>query len=825
MVQNAILPHIAVVYDGVMQTFKRILEWYFDISPAPSGQGTAWHLSAKPPWPSWMPQWAVLLAAVALAAYVVCVYLKDARLLPLRQRALLILLRLATICLVLAAFSELMLAVDRTGLPLIAVLVDDSASMGFEDRYSAAKTRRRINAMLGNRRSDHGTRLDLAKALLTGDGGRFLKQLSRHHKLRVYRFSGNATVLGRGEYIGDDEIDDVIPLLEGLTAHGEQTRPGPAVRTILNEFRGTPPTAIVILTDGVTTTTDADRLTSVAQAAKKRLVPILAVGIGSDRPARDLQLYDVLVDEVAFVGDPMMFSAKLRGDGLEDREVTVVLKQKDSGQVLASQRFPIGTEGQSQKVELTHTPSEEGEFDYVMEVTAIEDETTTANNGETRHVSVRHGKIRVLLADSVPRWEFRELKMLLEREAAIDLHTVLQDADIEYADQDRTAKPLGGGFPVRRDQILMYDVIIFGDVDPSYLNAEILENVRNFVREAGGGLILIAGPEYNPHAYAGTPLEIVLPVGWSPTGETSGSPAAAEPFRLELTLDGQKGTALFHFARTGQESTDIWKALPPLCWFFETSSVKPGARVFAVHPVRIGPEGKLPVIVMQQYGAGKVLFHATDELWRWRRLPQDSAYAQYWMQAIRYLSRSRLLGQTRTAELTADRVVYQHDETVTLRARFFSGQPAPADGGNVRVLVERPDAAPVSVELQQAPETPTVFEGNVPHLTEGTYHAWIAAPAFNEAPPSTSFRVEAPQRELQNRSLDRAELVQAAKLTHGRFYTMADAHQLPLHVPAGQPVPLESEDPILLWNRWELLLSIALLLLAEWLLRKRFRLI
>ena len=70
-----------------------------------------------------------------------------------------------------------------------------------------------------------------------------------------------------------------------------------------------------------------------------------------------------------------------------------------------------------------------------------------------------------------------------------------------------------------------------------------------------------------------------------------------------------------------------------------------------------------------------------------------------------------------------------------------------------------------------------------------------------------------------------AELTRTAELTRGRFYTIAEAARLPGDIPAGQPVSLETHDPIPLWNRWELLLLFALILTAEWLMRKRWRLV
>ena len=63
-----------------------------------------------------------------------------------------------------------------------------------------------------------------------------------------------------------------------------------------------------------------------------------------------------------------------------------------------------------------------------------------------------------------------------------------------------------------------------------------------------------------------------------------------------------------------EESGRIWRGLPPLYWLLEVPELKPGARVLAEHPTRVGPDGRhLPVICFQYVGAGKVLFHATDE--------------------------------------------------------------------------------------------------------------------------------------------------------------------------------------------------------------------
>ena len=140
-------------------------------------------------------------------------------------------------------------------------------------------------------------------------------------------------------------------------------------------------------------------------------------------------------------------------------------------------------------------------------------------------------------------------------------------------------------------------------------------------------------------------------------------------------------------------------------------------------------------------------------------------------------------------------------------------------------MIERKGAGRQTVKLSRLRELPTAFEGQIARMSEGVYHGWVSQPAFNEAPPSVDFRVEVPQRELLRRGMDRADMLLAATTSHGRLYSLEDVDRLPAEIPRGTPVPLETDEPIPLWNRWECLFLLTLLLTAEWLLRKQSKLV
>ncbi len=166
---------------------------------------------------------------------------------------------------------------------------------------------------------------------------------------------------------------------------------------------------------------------------------------------------------------------------------------------MAEQTIALPPTGQTLTTRLVDRPGEPGEITYVVEIEPHDGETNPDNNRERRTVQVRDEKIRVLLVEAYPSYEFRFLKLLLERDDTVQLSTYLQDADPAFAEQDKTALR---SFPLSRDELFEYDVLLFGDVDPRLLPRSAWRNMRAFVAEKGGGAAFLAGPRFFPWLYA-----------------------------------------------------------------------------------------------------------------------------------------------------------------------------------------------------------------------------------------------------------------------------------------------------------------------------------
>lgn len=781
------------------------IERLLGIESAETGEGTSWTLNSA--W-SWAP-WITVLFVLFVVGFVVWNYAREGGEAGPRLRTVLVGMRLALFGILLFMIAEVVLSLERTGLPYVVVLVDDSASMGVADRYEDERERATLESRAKAIGAEEPTRLNLAKSVLLQEKSALLHGIDRDYKLKLYAVSTSA----RQQPGTVAEIETAIRSMEPT---GESTRLGDGIQSVLADLRGTPPAAMVLLTDGINT--DGESLAAAALLCRRKGVPLYSVALGSNKPVRDIELSDLLVDEVVFVNDIVNFEFKLTATGLEGQQVEVRLRQKDRSEPLTRLPVTLGQDGEPQRVQLPYRPTEVGEFEYVVEVDTLDGEAHEHNNARERVVSVRKEQIHVLLVQSYPNFEFRYLKHMLERDSTIELHTVLQESDPEYAEQDKTALHT---FPARRDELFAYDVIIFGDVDPAFLSGSMLTDVSAFVSEKGGGVVFVAGPLFTPGEYRGTPLDALMPVDLSSTGSVFAAQPADEGFQVEPTDLGLASPQM-QLGDTPAETEAIWKNLPRLYGLYETAGLKPAARVLAAHPTRLSADGKpLPILAMQFVGAGKVLFHATDDTWRWRFQVGDVYFARYWVQTIRYLSRSKLLGKDHSAELTTDRREYQQGEAVRLRVRFVDERLAPASDEGVSVILEQEGRQKRQIKLRRNASNRGIFEGSFSRPIAGSYHAWVAEPTLEGQAPAADFVVVAPPGEFEQVRTDRAELERAAEQTEGRTYDVNTARRIVDDLPHGRQIPIESLPPVSLWNRWPLLLVFLALISGEWIIRKR----
>lgn len=791
------------------------LERWLGVDAAGVGEGTVWRLGCS--WPYAPPSWAApfttsisIALGLVIAAWIGWLYRREAAEMSTWWRIALAIFRLSLLGLLFVMLAGFELRLERTGLPVVAVLLDTSASMAIADHQEDAELRALIERRLKEISASDFSRLSQAKWLLSRDNARWLEEFGQRFKLRFYFVAGSA-------HLQADSLEQLRERIAAARADGDASRLGAGLQSVLDDLRGTPLAAIVFLTDGANT--EGVSLEQAAARARRKSTPVFTIGLGSERPERDIEMTAPLVDEVVFVDDDIQFEFKVIARGFEGRAVEVVLRDERAPEVaLARQTITLGKDDEPLDVRLAYRPKTAGEFRYVLEIAPLAEESQLDNNRHLRLVSVREAKIQVLLAQAYPNHEFRYLKHMLQRDKTISLKSVLQEADVDYASQDSTALRT---FPSRREELFEFDVILFGDVNPSLLGDATIRNLVEFVTEKGGGMVFMAGARYFPLAYAGSPLLDLLPVELEGAAIPDFGPTVSEAFRCLPTEDGRVSPNM-SLGDPGEDLLRVWSELEPLYWYFDAPKLKPAARALAVHSGATSAGGEpTPLITRLYAGAGRVVFHAFDESSRWRIRRGDKYFARYWVQTIRYLSRAKLLGKDRSATLSADREEYRQGDPVLLRARFLDERRVPADDDGAQVMLQVEGGTPKTIALRRSPTHHGVFEGALDHADAGKYRAVLTAPRVEGDPPADDFLVIAPPGERENPRMDAAELKRLADETRGRFYRFADADRLLQDLPQGRQVPIERLPPIKLWNKWPMLTLFLGLLACEWLLRKR----
>jgi len=788
-------------------------------------------------------------AALGLGALALVwgVYRREGRNVPLAGHLLLATLRLGVVLLMLVVFlPQLRLWFERQGWPDVVVLIDDSASMSATDRYTDTKIRDAADALLKEATLTEGDRLKLAQLILTRASGDWLGTVMDAKKVRLHVYHCSVRAQRVKEARTPADLDAVRQAINELKADpaNDSSQLGAAVRQAINDFRGSSLSAIVMFTDGVTT--EGEDLAKASKYSRDMGVPLFFVGLGAAHDVRDVALRDLQVEDTVYVNDRLVFELRLVATGYEPMQVPVTLheKGKEDEEPLDRQVVPIDPAGKPVKVRLTHVPKQAGEKIYVIKTPAQQDEVDKDNNRLQRPVSVRETKLlKVLYVEGYRRYEYHFVKTLLERESArikgnktMELKVYLQDADPAHAAQDASVI---SELPARKE-LEAYDVVLLGDVnpkpprDPARME-EFLKSLAEFVREKGGGLLVLSGERYTPRAYGDTPLKDILPIELPADARPQEVDVAIlDGYRLELTPTGRVHP-IFRFSPEERENDEAWGKLREMYWHADGYKPKRAAEILATHPKaklpadRDGDAGKLPLVLQQFVGAGRCMFFGFHESWRWGFRENLARFNQFWVQSIRYLSRSRL-GRI---DLRLDRQTnYRRGEPVKVMVRFPDDAPPPPDDTAVEVVVERRppgragDTTTRTLRLTKVDGSRASYEAILTQTPEGDYAFWLTRPSVPDPKPHAECKVVAPPGEMYGLRLNEPELVLAAEQSGGRYFTLADADQVVHALPDGNRVTLASNGPPwLVWTYPVLFLLAIALLTTEWLWRKRMNLL
>jgi uncharacterized membrane protein len=770
----------------------------------------------------WFPLWLAVVLAVLAGVGVLLLYASEAKRVPLPVRLTMAGLRgLILFGILFLILRPTWLLETRGDRPRpVVILVDDSQSMLTADLRSTPAERFRAAIAYGvvppesplPQSSDvppgspeKPSRLELAKQVLANQKLVLVETLKKLGPIQAMSFGSART--------NKDVRDPAWPTT--LTGSQPRTAIADTVFDLLNRDENERPAAVVLFTDGRENASSRS-LDELARECARTGVPLHIYGIGSTVSGQ-LQLRDVPVQDTLFVEDNAAVPVRYRSKGfpggkvefsvtLNGKEVvnkTVEAKDGDDLRELLS-FVPAKTDAQPGKQELKTT----------IKVTNGDQVLT---DEVTKSVRIVDRKLRVLMVDSQPRWDFKFIQRALLRDRRVEAKFLLTDGDPRAMKTTEVFLPV---FPVTRPELYEYDLLILGDLAATFFSKEQQEMIRDFVAE-GRGLIHIAGKGYGPATWIGTPLADVLPVEFDAVKFVIDTGKRPEGFRPELTPSGIRAL-LLSLDDDPVESYRIWKELPEMYWHYPVRKVKPASEVYLVHPKETMPDNKpMPLLASHYYGKGYVLFSAVDETWRWRFNEAEKWFGRFWSQAIYLAGAPRSLG-TKMTQLSLDNPDPSLGKTGQVYARLFNSDLKPLKTERIEARVERLDVDPndaersFPVELKAMPGQDGEYYATIPFNRVGKFILRVDNGGDQAA---LEYRVGLPNdHELSPGGLEEDAMAKLAEGSGGRFYREEGLHQLPASVKP-QTSPFVQREEILLWNRWALFALIGLLTL-EWFVRK-----
>jgi hypothetical protein len=798
-------------------------------------------------WEDMPPAWQVFLIVVLVLAFAAASYLLEPRGERRPLKLPLALLRGAAIVLAIGILFRPIQSRELQDVKhgQVVIAIDTSRSMGFLDREKDEATRRALADALGvsTERLRELDRLSRVKLALRHEGGAWLRALAEKNRVRIFTFDstrerlteiekqarGDAEPADGEEPAPGDAVADALARLEACASDGQSTALGDSLQRILTDLRSERVAGLVLVTDG---RSNAGSLSADAVASRfgRKGIKIYAIGVGDPDPPRDLSVDDFRAPDVSLAGDVVNGSVLVKAQGYpEPRDVTVRIKLDDAQVFEQVVRIGGGAEGE---VAVTFTTKIAQPGEYTLEAIAEPDpdELTADNNRAVRRIRVIDERIRVLYIEGYPRWEYRYLKNALIRDRHMQVQALLLSADPDYHQEHSDTAPALRRMP-SPEELLEYHVIIIGDVNPEArtrtgepaFTPGAFEAIKELVKERGGGLLMISGEQSAPRAYAGTPLEDVLPIVIDPNAGRGQD--YSRPWRPKLTLEGDQ-SPLMRLEPDEAQNRQLWDVLlPDLYWYVPVEKPKPQARVLAVHPRDRNQNGPYPLAAWHRYGAGTVFWMGFDEGWRWRAGVGDKYHYRYYGQIVRFLS---LQSFTRTKRffVTTDKTQYGVGEEVRVRAEIRDRDPGVVDRPTQEVIIDLPDGTSQTLGLKAIEGDPGKFDGTFKPVLVGAYRAHIdpgPSGSLTEV-ASRIFEVKLPRLELQEPRMDQEGLERIASASGGEFLTLADLRKVEIEEVPPEPIPVGRSETEL-WDRpWVFMLMFGLLLL-EWIGRKVSRLL
>ncbi|MEM1224259.1 MAG: VWA domain-containing protein [Planctomycetota bacterium] len=636
--------------------------------------------------------------------------------------------------------------------------------------------------------------IDTSKSmtLASGDSGSRWSQQTDFLERLVSRFNEAEPSL-RIDWIAYDEssvtlsnqrgnVDSLMSPVDQVAPIGARTNLTKPLQLAIETASSNPLIGMVLIGDGTQTVTEFDQASAaisdprrVAQTMGAMGVPLWTIPVGPPTEAsttRDIAIESLPESYRLFAGNEIAvaFEANIKGFAGEPIQITATwIPETDDAKDTSEVERP--TKAAQRTVEAS-SPSEKiavsipllapkpGRYRLAIAAENADRETITSNNQQVAFVDVRDGGGRVLYIEGAIRLEQQYLRRALRG---------FPDLDITFRwipSDTRSRWPIQLDVPLQRSR---YDVVIIGDLEAAAIGNDQWTQLANGVDD-GMALITLGGQHaYGPGGYSATKLSQVLPVVMN-QGDDAQS-------RSSIRLRPDRSHPITS-VRVGGDLVD-WTTLPAMPGANQWRAAKTAAGTQTL----LSDENRRAMMVVGQYGGGRVASLAFDSTWMWWRSGASDFHRRFWRQLILWsLSREEDSADQMTLELDSRR--FASAQSTQFRAELTSTAQMPPQL-RANVVLDSGEVRSIDGRLSQrrnGNETQLRLNGSLGDLPPGFHRLRVeAADGGSTEPATVSFEVIDDTRELTEARTDHALLRQLSAYSAnvgGRSYRVDEVDQI-----------------------------------------------
>ncbi|CAI3937759.1 VWA domain-containing protein [Commensalibacter papalotli (ex Botero et al. 2024)] len=470
-----------------------------------------------------------------------------------------------------------------------------------------------------------------------------------------------------------------------------------ALQKATNEIPASQLGGIVLITDGQVHDVPKE-FPKFLTLPNKKTIPLYAL-LPASKEQTDRNLKIIHAPAYTIVGKEAKIQLQVNDTGdAHEKSAHLTIVQEDKQPI--TMEVPVG-KPETITVPVMHT----GKNLIGLSVSPLKDEITAINNHQTLYINGIRDKLRVLLVSSSPNQGERTWRSLLKSDPSVDLvhFTILrsgeQNENIPDSELALIPFPINELFMQKIDQ---FDLIILDNFEnrfalPPYYIASIANYVKN-----GGGLLLIAGPEYaSQFSLQNSPLRSILPATVS-----SSKDVINQEFKPELTELGKKHPITHDLDRNNTQ----WGS-----WFRHLKANHTKGQILMQAP------NQSPLLILNHVDKGRIALLLSDQIWLWSKgTNQNGPQAELLRRLSHWLMKEPELEEERLS-------AFIKDQKLTIELHTLEN-----DVGNKEFTVTSPSGTlqPIQLIMHQngkATATLSTKEEGLWKITNGNLTAYAAS--------------------------------------------------------------------------------------------------